>query len=97
MTVTRAADPIMEGVRSFRLTSEQYYMLVDRSNEVLATTTFSGDHLWWIEGTVIPVVWKRRWDKGRVFYCSIGHELDDFKHPEVTTILRRGVRWGAQG
>jgi type 1 glutamine amidotransferase len=59
--------------RSFRITSEQYYMLVDPSNEVLATTTFSGDHLWWIEGTVIPVVWKRRWDKGRVFYCSIGH------------------------
>jgi type 1 glutamine amidotransferase len=52
-------------------------MLVDPSNEVLATTTFSGDHLWWIEGTVIPVVWKRRWDKGRVFYCSIGHTLDD--------------------
>ena len=39
-------------------------MLVDPSNEVLATTTFSGEHLWWIEGTVIPVVWKRRWDQG---------------------------------
>jgi type 1 glutamine amidotransferase len=79
VTVTRPADPIMEGIRSFRLRSEQYYMLVDPSNEVLATTTFSGDHLWWIEGTVIPVVWKRRWDKGRVFYCSIGHELDDLR------------------
>jgi type 1 glutamine amidotransferase len=81
VTVTRPADPIMEGIRSFRLRSEQYYMLVDPSNEVLATTTFSGDHLWWIEGTVIPVVWKRRWDRGRVFYCSIGHELATSSNP----------------
>ena len=44
-------DPIVEGIRSFRLRSEQYYMLVDPSNDVLATTTFSGDHLWWIEAT----------------------------------------------
>ncbi|MFT5944575.1 MAG: type 1 glutamine amidotransferase, partial [Yoonia sp.] len=29
------------------LKTEQYYMLVDPSNDVLATTTFSGDHLWW--------------------------------------------------
>jgi type 1 glutamine amidotransferase len=65
-------------------------MLVDPSNEVLATTTFSGDHLWWIEGTVIPVVWKRRWDRGRVFYCSIGHELDDLKNRRRSpTIIRR--------
>ncbi len=69
-------DPVVQDIRSFRLKTEQYYMLVDPSNEVLATTTFSGDHLWWIEGTVIPVVWKRRWDQGRIFYCSIAHTLD---------------------
>ena len=51
MTICKPDDPIVEGIRSFRLRSEQYYMLVDPSNEVLATTTFSGDHLWWIEGT----------------------------------------------
>lgn len=72
-------------------------MLVHPSNEVLATTTFSGDRPWWIEGTVILVVWKRRWDKGRVFYCSIGHELDDLKTPQVTEIIRRGALCAAQG
>jgi type 1 glutamine amidotransferase len=69
-------------------------MLVDPSNEVLATTTFSGDHLWWIEGTVIPVVWKRRWDKGRVFYCSIGHELE---RPENPGRSRRSCGAGCAG
>ena len=70
-------------------------MLVDPSNEVLATTTFSGEHLWWIEGTTIPVVWKRRWDKGRVFYCSIGHQIEDLQVPQVTEIMRRGMVWAA--
>lgn len=95
--ITRPADPIVEGIRSFRLKSEQYFMLTDAANEVLATTTFSGDHLWWIEGTVVPVVWKRRWDRGPVFYCSIGHELDDLKVPQVTEILRRSIIWAARG
>lgn len=96
VTVTAPDDPIMQGIDSFRLHSEQYYMLVDPSNEVLATTTFSGEHLWWIEGAVIPVVWKRRWDKGRVFFCSIGHTLDDLMVPQVTEIMRRGMNWAAR-
>jgi len=96
VTITNPAHEIVEGIDSFRLHSEQYYMLVDPSNEVLATTTFSGEHLWWIEGSVIPVVWTRRWDRGRVFYCSIGHTLDDLKVPQVTEIIRRGALWAAR-
>ena len=56
VTICQPDDPILQGIRSARLTSEQYYILVDLSNEILATTTFSGDHLWWIERTVIQVV-----------------------------------------
>ncbi|KAA9009391.1 ThuA domain-containing protein [Histidinibacterium aquaticum] len=93
VTITKPDHPLVEGIGSFRLKSEQYYMLVDPSNEVLATTTFSGEHLWWIEGTVIPVVWTRRWDKGRVFYCSIGHTVEDLQVPQVTEIIRRGILW----
>ena len=38
--IWRTDDPALKGIWSFRLTTEQYYMLVDPSNEVLATTTF---------------------------------------------------------
>lgn len=96
VTVTAPDHPIMKDIDSFRLLSEQYYMLVDPSNDVLATTTFSGDHLHWIEGTTIPVVWTRRWDRGRIFYCSVGHTLDDLKEPQVTEIIRRGLTWCAR-
>lgn len=95
VTITQPDDPIVRGIGSFRLVSEQYYMLTDPSNQVLAATTFGGDHLWWIEGTRIPVVWKRRWDQGRVFYCSIGHSIDDLRIPQVTEIMRRGMTWAA--
>jgi uncharacterized protein len=96
VNVTRPDDPVMEGIRDFDYHSEQYYMHVDPSNEVLATTTFSGDHAPWIEGVVMPVVWKRRHGKGRVFYSSLGHVAQEFKVPEMRTILRRGMLWAAR-
>ena len=94
--VTRPDDPVMEGISSFPYRSEQYYMHVDPSNEVLATTTFTGEHAWWIEGVVMPVVWKRRHGKGRVFYSSLGHQAHEFGVPQMRTILRRGMNWAAR-
>lgn len=94
--VTRPDDPIMDGISSFAYRSEQYYLHADPSNEVLATTTFSGDHAWWIDGVVMPVVWKRRYGKGRVFYSSLGHQASEFAVPEMRTILRRGMNWAAR-
>jgi type 1 glutamine amidotransferase len=94
--VTRPDDPVMQGIASFPYRSEQYYMHVDPSNEVLATTTFSGEHAWWIEGVTIPVVWKRKYGKGRVFYSSLGHQAKEFEVPEMRTILRRGMNWAAR-
>jgi type 1 glutamine amidotransferase len=94
--VTRPDDPVMQGIASFPYQSEQYYMHVDPSNEVLATTTFSGEHAWWIAGVTIPVVWKRKYGKGRVFYSSLGHQAKEFEVPEMRTILRRGMNWAAR-
>ncbi|WP_332701334.1 ThuA domain-containing protein [Devosia sp.] len=94
--VTRPDDPIMAGVSSFPYRSEQYYMHVDPSNEVLATTTFTGEHASWIDGVTMPVVWKRKHGKGRVFYSALGHVSAEFAVPEMATILRRGVNWAAR-
>jgi len=94
--VVKPADPIMEGIESFPYRSEQYYMHVDPSNEVLATTTFSGEHAFWIEGVVMPVVWKRYYGLGRVFYSSLGHVAKEFDIPAMKTILTRGLLWAAR-
>jgi type 1 glutamine amidotransferase len=94
--VTKPDDPIMAGVEDFAYRSEQYYMHVDPSNEVLATTTFRGDHAYWIDGVVMPVVWKRRHGKGRVFYSSLGHVASEFEVPQMRTIVQRGLIWAAR-
>ena len=105
-------DPITQGIPDFDMHSEQYYMHVDPSNEVLATTTFNGKHAFppangllkatfsgenafWIAGTVMPVVWKRMFGNGRVFYSSLGHVAADFDVPEAKEIQRRGLLWAA--
>jgi type 1 glutamine amidotransferase len=69
---------------------------VDPSNEVLATTTFSGEHAPWIEGCVMPVVWKRKYGEGRVFYSSLGHVAKDFEVPEAREIMVRGMLWASR-
>ena len=89
-------DPVTAGLDDFRMRSEQYYMHVDPSNKVLATTTFSGEHVPWIEGTVVPVVWKRRWGRGRVFYSSLGHVARDFEVTEAKTLVERGMLWASK-
>ena len=95
VNITNHDDPITADLRDFKMHSEQYYMHVDPSNEVLATTTFNGEHAPWIEGTVMPVVWKRMWGKGRVFYTSLGHVAKDFDVPEARTIVQRGMLWAS--
>ena len=65
-------DPITTGIPDFDMRSEQYYMHVDPSNEVLATTTFKGDIVSWIEGVIMPVVWKRKWGGAPFFIAHSG-------------------------
>ena len=89
-------DPITAGLADFKMHSEQYYMHVDPNNEVLATTTFNGEYCDWIDGVVMPVVWKRRWGQGKVFFCSLGHVAADFNVPEAKEIVRRGMVWASR-
>jgi type 1 glutamine amidotransferase len=90
-----ASGVITKGLKDFAMKSEQYYMHTDPGNEVLATTTFSGRHgnSPWIKGTVMPVVWKRKYGSSRIFYSSLGHVASEFKVPEVFEILKRGILW----
>jgi len=39
------------------------------------------------------IAWARHWDKGRVFYCSLGHNHDIFWHPKVVRHYLAGIQW----
>jgi type 1 glutamine amidotransferase len=75
-------DPVTQGISDFRMKSEQYYMHVDPSNKVLATTTFHTDLAPWVNG--------------RVFYSSLGHVASDFDVPEAKEIQVRGMLWASR-
>jgi type 1 glutamine amidotransferase len=44
----------------------------------------------------MPVVWKRMWGQGRVFYSSLGHVAQDFNEPEAREIQLRGLLWASR-
>lgn len=90
--------PITEGIADFEVSSEQYYMLTDPSNNVLAWTRFPnapGNYA--VNGQCqMPTIWTRQWGKGRVFYSSLGHSPDVVEAEPHLTMMRRGFGWAAR-
>ena len=76
-------------------------MMIDPNVKVLAVSEFKLNN--WptkeneIKGSFMPVIWKKNYGKGRVFYSSIGHYLREFEIPEVLTMQMRGFRWASEG
>ena len=96
VTIVDRDHEITRDLSDFRMRSEQYYMHVDPSNHVLATTEFRPASAPWVDGTVMPVAWTRRWGDGAVFYSSLGHTTADLAVPEVGELQRRGMVWAAR-
>jgi uncharacterized protein len=95
--VEKPFDPVMEGISDFDYRSEQYYLHVDPSIDVLATTLFTGEHDDAVTGIKMPAVYKRQFGKGRVFYSSLGHAPSEWSaFPAAKTILERGLLWAAR-
>lgn len=89
--------PITRGLDDFSLRTEQYWVLTDSLNDVLATTTHpttSGRP--WHREIVSPAVWTRQWGRGRVVVVTPGHSVEVLKHPSVSTIVRRAMLWAAR-
>jgi uncharacterized protein len=93
----RSDHPIVEGLDRWALDTEQYWVLTDALNDVLATTTFPvRDDTPWREPLTCPAVWTRRWGRGRVFVSTIGHKLEDLDLPPVRTLTERGLLWASR-
>jgi uncharacterized protein len=96
--ITDRSHRITAGLDDFEVQSEQYYMHVDPAVKVLATTRFptaDGPHV--PNGEVdMPVIWTKRYGKGRVFYSSIGHTPFEVKMEPHLSLVRRGFQWAAR-
>lgn len=93
-----AADhPITQGIDDFDLVSEQYWVLHDDYNDVLATTT-QAVRPWdpWHRPITSPAVWTRQWGQGRIFVSTPGHRVDILQNDSVRTMIERGLLWAAR-
>lgn len=45
------------------------------------------------EQTYVPISWIRKWGKGRVFYCSLGHDNHIFWNPAVLRHYLAGIQF----
>ncbi|TDN91686.1 ThuA domain-containing protein [Microbacterium sp. BK668] len=89
--------PITEGLEDFTLRTEQYWVLFDELNDVLATTTHPSEPAQpWHRAHTSPAVWTREWGAGRIVVTTPGHSLDVLDHPSVRTIIERGMLWAAR-
>jgi hypothetical protein len=80
-------NPITSGLPTLNVTTEQYYLLVDPANTVLATMR--------VDGVVMPVAWIKQYGAGRVFYCSLGHDAALLQQPDTLELVTRGLLWAA--
>jgi uncharacterized protein len=97
LTDAGRSHPITAGVPDFELTTEQYWVLADDYNDVLATTTQAvrpGDP--WTRPITSPAVWTRQWGRGRIFVCTPGHTLEVLADANVRGIIERGILWAAR-
>ncbi|TDE90785.1 hypothetical protein EXU48_16845 [Occultella glacieicola] len=93
----RADHPIVAGLTDFDLVTEQYWVLTDDYNDVLATTTLAArDFDPWHRPVTTPAVWTRQWGAGRVFVCTAGHRLEVLDDENVRTIVERGLLWASR-
>ena len=97
MTALAADHPITQGISDFELTTEQYWVLHDDYNDVLATTT-QAVREWdpWHRPITSPAVWTRQWGLGRIAVVTPGHSQAVLDHPTVRTLVERGLLWASR-
>jgi type 1 glutamine amidotransferase len=94
--IINKVHPITHGIKDFEVTDEHYYMLIDPAIEVLATSYYEPYPPEVTKPVYMPIVWTKKYGKGRVFYSSIGHSPQILLMPEVLKLMRRGMVWAAK-
>lgn len=90
--IKSSEHPITKGMTDFQTEDELYAKLSgDEEIEVLASAYSE-----WSK-KVEPIVFVKRYGKGRVVQNVLGHGLDSKQNPSYQRLLCRGVEWAATG
>lgn len=92
VNIKDSEHPVTQGLSDFKTEDELYAKLSgDAEVEVLASAYSD-----W-SGNVEPIVFAKRYGKGRVLQNVLGHGLDAKRNESYQQLLRRGVEWAATG
>lgn len=107
VTVTDRNFPATFGVPDRWIWSDEFYVLADpykvRINPVLKVdeTSYDPTRIW--PGQVgrpmgdHPIAWYHRYEKGRVFVTTLGHNVEMYRDPHYLDHLMGGIYWTATG
>lgn len=88
--VAMPEHPIVKGLEAFDTTDELYTCLAgDRPIDVLATARSK------VDSKDYPMAFAFDYGKGRVFHCTLGHDVPALANPPVAELYRRGTAWAA--
>lgn len=82
--------PLAAGVSDFDTDDELYTCLEGDAPVDLLASAVSG-----VDGKTYPLAFTHEFGKGRVFVCTLGHDVRALKPPAVGELYRRGVAWAA--
>lgn len=87
--IARPNHPAVQGVDDFEITDELYY-LSQKGN--LTPVAFAE-----LVGKREPVAWVSTYGAGRIFACSLGHNVESVRNPGYLALLTAGMRWARPG
>ena len=96
VNITNHTDPITAGMPDFTMHPSSTTCTSIRATRFWRPPPSTPLSTPWVNGTVMPVLWKRMWGQGRVFYSSLGHVAKDFEKAEALEIEIRGSLWAAR-
>jgi type 1 glutamine amidotransferase len=87
--IVKPDHPIVHGLSDFDTQDELYTCLTgDHPIELLAQAKSK-------DGKYYPMAFVSQYGKGRVFHCTLGHDVKAMSTPAVQELYRRGCAWAA--
>lgn len=94
LVVEAPRDPAMRGVpSSFRLRDEFYEFVSSPRRRAKVLLSLDPRSIRGAQGPDHPLVWKRRYGRGRVFYDGLGHFPETWRDARQRRIVAAGLSW----
>lgn len=94
IVITEPKHPIMAGIEPFTIVDEEYkHKFADVDKQVLGRFRERPPES--DQNANMDMIWTREVGKGRVFYCSLGHDKEAWNNPNWQKLVVQGILWAA--